>query len=121
MARAVGRKEWIKRLIQQAAESTPVPVSGERVKDTAPRSVRPEDQRLLKSVAGVELDAWITADMTLEVKVEVASWTPEVEKALYAALDGDHSLVSGLLLWEWNDLKAVCAEAAASNRMADCA
>jgi hypothetical protein len=129
MSNALGRKDWIRRLVQQAAESTPMPASGERVKELGPQSVRPEDRRLAKRVAGVVLDAWITDDMQLGVDVEVEDgWTPLVEKALYEALDADHSLVSGLLLWEWNDLKRLCAQASErarseqlAARMADCA
>lgn len=128
MANALGRREWIRRLVQQAAESTPMPVSGERVKELGPQSVRPEDRRLVKRIGGVTLDASLTDDMQLAVEVQVEDgWNPLVEKALYEALDADHSLVSGLLLWEWNDLKRLCvkaadeARAAIADKMADCA
>ena len=69
--------------------------------------------RLELAVGGVELRAWVTDDVGLAVSVRVTQgWNSLIEKSLYDALDRNSSLVAGLLLWEWAELRAACAAAA---------
>jgi hypothetical protein len=69
--------------------------------------------RLELSVDGVELRAWVTDEVGLAVSVRVTrGWNSVVEKSLYDALDRDRSVVAGLLLWEWAELRAACSAAA---------
>ena len=62
-------------------------------------------------VPGVQLRAWLTPDMRLDLEVRVTEWGKAEERALYDALDRSNSVVAGLLLWEWSEVRRTCAAA----------
>jgi hypothetical protein len=75
------------------------------------RPVRSSSERLNVAVKGLELHAWLTPDVKLDLDVQVTDWNADVERALYDALDRDNSLIAGLLLWEWSTVRRTCAAA----------
>ena len=80
----------------------------------ATRGARPSqtaaDRECLEiDVPGVQLRAWLTADMRLDLEVRVTAWGKTEERALYDALDRSNSMVAGLLLWEWSQVRRTCA------------
>ncbi|EYF01155.1 Hypothetical protein CAP_8578 [Chondromyces apiculatus DSM 436] len=58
---------------------------------------------------GVQLRAWLTPDMRLDLEIRVTAWGKAEERALYDALDCSKSMVAGLLLWEWSEVRRTCA------------
>lgn len=75
------------------------------------RPVVGSPERLDVAVKGLELHAWLTPDVKLDLDVRVTDWNADVERALYDALDGNDSLIAGLLLWEWSAVRRTCAAA----------
>ena len=77
--------------------------------DTRAAQPRAARESLEISVPGVQLRAWLTPDMRVDLEVLVTEWGKATERALYDALDHDDSIVAGLLLWEWSELRRTCA------------
>lgn len=80
------------------------------------------ERYLRLQVAGVDLEAWITEDQGLRIRVEAAEgWDTAVERQLYEALDRQRSLIATLVLWEWPDVCNACAASARSARGSEAA
>ncbi|AKT42937.1 hypothetical protein [Chondromyces crocatus] len=78
------------------------------------RATQPRAERdcLELDVPGVQLRAKVTPDMRLDLEVSATEWSNVQERALYDALDRSNSVVAGLLLWEWAEVRRTCAAAA---------
>ena len=112
MATLLRQRELIRMLLETACRS----VEWDRSRDaTAEERLASalSRHRLELAVEGVELRAWVTDEVGLAVSVRVTrGWNSVIEKALYDALDRNSSVLAGLLLWEWAELRAACSSAA---------
>jgi hypothetical protein len=73
-------------------------------------------QEILVEVAGVRLNAWLSETLWLTVNVSVTrGWDSDTEKALYASVKRTRRITAMLVMAEWADIRALCAQQGREN------
>ena len=73
-------------------------------------------QEILVEAAGVQLNAWLSETLWLTVNVSVTQgWDSATEQALYASLKRTRRLTAMLVLAEWAEIRALCAQQGREN------
>lgn len=73
-------------------------------------------QEILIEVAGVRLNAWLSETLWLTVNVSVTQgWDSATERALYASLKRTRRLTAMLVIAEWAEIRALCAQQSREN------